>query len=361
MLTLIASWWMGCGATGPVVPDYVPFTCPSGAEMQQVAASDPPVPEPEDGWPPGEDLNAERWYCSGPGGREGSLVQVRKDGTVALRGSYAANRRDGPWEAAYPDGTPHWRGAFKAGKRAGTWTWWHENGMIAEEGAYLAGHRQGEWAAWYPSGNVREEGLYQTDQRTGLWASYKDDEDNSLASVESFEMGRSRGEVTASMGDMTWLVGCWRSQDQKVAECWTTKGGSIRGARVDDRPKAERFIEAMQINTVDGEAVYFTRPLTDAKQIDGRRWMSVSEDGVTELRLREADDNHLLFVSTTHGFPSRITYRRRGETLDVEMTGRRDGTSKSLRWTLIYDTTFDRLRGSMSETFEAVRKEMGKG
>ena len=351
----------GCGLSEVSAPDNEPLQCSGDAEIRHREPADPPVAEPEGGWRPGEDPNLDTWWCGQNGMRHGKFVQLRPDGSGLVEGTFSRNLRSGVWMETHSDGRTAWRGTYRSGKRTGTWVWWHENGMIYEEGEYLAGRRQGEWVKWYPSGAVQEEGLYQTDQKTGLWTRYNDDEENTLAAAESWELGSSLGEVVASMADLTWIVGCWRDPQSQVYECWRTSGGSLRGARVDGRPTGNRNLEIMKVTSVNGQVTYYTWPLADVMQLDGRQWVSARQPGSTELRLREVTEDRLVFVGVSHGFPSRLIYRRQGNTMNVEMTGRVKGKPKTLAWKLTYDTAFENLRTDLGATFNRVRKEMRKG
>jgi hypothetical protein len=128
-----------------------------------------------------------------------------------------------------------------------------------------------------------------------------------LATAVSFSAG------AASLEELAWLSGCWRSDDGKrqITEQWTKLAGNMllgmSHTVVDGKTRAFEFIRIVQEE--NGDIFLVAAPSGQAK---------------ARFKLARVADNEARFENPAHDFPQRIIYRRDGDSL----TGRIEGTSK---------------------------------
>ena len=117
----------------------------------------------------------------------------------------------------------------------------------------------------------------------------------------------------ATLDDLAWLTGCWRSEGDKrqITEHWMKPaGGNMLGVShtvAEGRTREFEFMRIMQ--DANGDIFFVANP---SGQRDARFKLTTSTK--TEAR----------FENPNHDFPQRIIYRREGDTL----LGRIEGTSK---------------------------------
>jgi antitoxin component YwqK of YwqJK toxin-antitoxin module len=179
---------MACGGPPPEPTPPVPqppapgaLQCPEGTSMQTTTTSS------------GE----ERW-CDRGGVMNGPYVKTFADGSRAVKGVYEDNLPDGDWMEWHANGQEKQKGKYNRGKETGSWTWWYENGNRAEEGDYISGRKNGTWTTWYEDGKKKDEGLYQNGSKNGSWTYYNDDEENTVARTERWELGAMKESKDAA-------------------------------------------------------------------------------------------------------------------------------------------------------------------
>ncbi len=159
-------------APAPVVQE---LQCPEGTTIQSANSA----------------KGEEKW-CDRGGVMHGPYVQYYPDGSKAVKGSYDSNVPDGDWIYWHENGQESSKGKYVKGKQTGSWTWWHPNGNRMEEGDFLAGRKAGQWTSWFESGMKKEEGIYHNGMKNGTWTYFMDDEENSVARIEKWELGEMK-------------------------------------------------------------------------------------------------------------------------------------------------------------------------
>ncbi len=106
----------------------------------------------------------------------------------------------------------------------------------------------------------------------------------------------------ADLGDLGWLLGCWRSEDGSAQEAWVEEtDGSLVGFAV----------------VVDGGRVAFYEILTIAIGADGELVYTAHPEGAsrTEFVLTKLGASDVLFSNPDHDYPQEIGYRLDDDTL----------------------------------------------
>lgn len=138
-----------------------------------------------------------------------------------------------------------------------------------------------------------------------------------LAELPGDEVARV---AAASVADLGWLGGCWGATEgtRETIECWLPPLGGVMLAINRDGSPRGAFFEYLRIASVEGVVTYLASPL-------GRT--------PTPFSLVALGEERAVFENLAHDFPQRITYRRRGDALDVQIEGVADGAVKSSQWT----------------------------
>lgn len=127
-------------------------------------------------------------------------------------------------------------------------------------------------------------------------------------------------EPTASDHDLSWLLGCWRSQDQGVVtlERWRRTSHGLVGENQSTRDGAVIHREDLTIRrTAEGIT------LTALPQGQARTVFEAIE--VTERRIT--------FANPGHDYPQRIIYTsHRDDQMRARIEGSKDGIEKSSEW-----------------------------
>ncbi len=123
------------------------------------------------------------------------------------------------------------------------------------------------------------------------------------------------------VGAVAWLRGRWCGAhgDGTFCESWRDEGGSLVG---DGRFEREGggFSEALRVEAREGGVFYVARP---------------EGEGATAFRLTRCSESEAVFENPAHDFPSRITYRRRGDDgLFAVAEGAEDGGARRIEFTL---------------------------
>ncbi len=140
----------------------------------------------------------------------------------------------------------------------------------------------------------------------------------SSSAVESLMGAEPRGPLA----DLAWLSGAWVSVDGDgtAEEVWTKPGGgTMLGLnRTVIRGRAVSF-EYLRIEETPQGIVYLASP-------GGR-------SPPTPFALVRTGPKEAVFENPDHDFPTRIVYRRRGNTLEGRIEGELEGKPMSREWT----------------------------
>lgn len=116
-----------------------------------------------------------------------------------------------------------------------------------------------------------------------------------------------------------WLAGGWSSQSADgnwTEEWWTTpKAGLMMGAGRSGKAAALQWWEHTRIEVVDGKIRFCALP-------KGQAGACFAATKVTA--------NEIVFENASHDFPNRVAYRRQGDELFAEISGK-DGANVQ-RW-----------------------------
>ena len=119
------------------------------------------------------------WYANGRprlqrryvmGRIEGLETTWNLDGTVATRGSYRADKREGPWTET--DLTVTGRGNYRRDAREGPWSFFSEGHRTAA-GSYRDGGFDGPWTFYWPGGALESRGTFRRSLKQGRWRYYE--------------------------------------------------------------------------------------------------------------------------------------------------------------------------------------------
>jgi len=115
------------------------------------------------------------WYKNGrphtlrryvAGRLEGLAITWDLDGTIASRGRYQADRREGPW--VVNDMKVTGRGNYRHDAREGRWSFSSEGHRIAA-GTYSHGEFEGSWSFHWPTGALESRGTFHRGLKHGRW------------------------------------------------------------------------------------------------------------------------------------------------------------------------------------------------
>ncbi|MFO0749054.1 MAG: hypothetical protein U1F43_25830 [Myxococcota bacterium] len=199
---------VACGtwSSGAAVTQYLPC-----ADVGLVAASDTPLPPPDDplGAPVTTDTGWDGLSCP-----DGS-APIPEASDVHALACWKAGLRDGPFgrwlgvpgaalDAPFAVGRKRDDGAYTAGKRSGTWRSWHSNGILAAVGDFgTDGERSGSWRRYYADGWLVERADFVAGLRSGAVETYHDG--GHRASTETWLHGSRDGAYAAWLADGTQL------------------------------------------------------------------------------------------------------------------------------------------------------------
>ena len=131
--------------------------------------------------------------------------------------------------------------------------------------------------------------------------------------------------AAADLEKLEFLAGGWASGDE-IVEFWLPP---LRGLMVgmNRAPEGEGmpFFEYLRIEARTDGVYYIASP-------NGR--------GTTEFKLTRSSSSRVVFENPKHDFPQKIIYTRRGDTLEAEVGGTRDGKwdSFKLSWRAVGST-----------------------
>lgn len=125
-------------------------------------------------------------------------------------------------------------------------------------------------------------------------------------------------EDMTEFNKITWLKGIWegRQGDAKLYESW--------------RSKNYRILEGLSFTSVGGERVYIQ---TMRIEQSNNKIILVIKAGEgeeeTQLELKEASENKIIFSNPENKFPEQVTYRREKNRMIVEVSGTFGSEEKS--------------------------------
>lgn len=123
------------------------------------------------------------------------------------------------------------------------------------------------------------------------------------------------GAGSMSLGDASWLAGCWEASSpdggRSVEEQWMApRGGLMLGLSRSVRDGEARGHEFLAIRETEGRLVYHAAP---------------SGQSPTDFTARAVEEGRLEFVNAAHDFPRKIAYRRVGaDSVRAEVFGEVD-------------------------------------
>lgn len=93
---------------------------------------------------------------------------------------------------------------------------------------------------------------------------------------------------------LTWLSGCWTTEDAALVEQWVFEGGYLFGHAVSYAGGNAVFFEQMRIETT-GTPTFYAYP---------------AGEGPFAFPATSQTDTTIVFANADHDFPQRITYQR---------------------------------------------------
>ena len=122
------------------------------------------------------------------------------------------------------------------------------------------------------------------------------------------------------MERFAWLEGTWTGEPENgvtTTEQWSIAEDRLTGLalRSDDPEPQER----LEILAIDGVVVYRAHPRGQPSH---------------DFPLTGSDASSATFADPAHDFPQHLTYRRTGETLEINAEGVVDGEAVHARWEL---------------------------
>jgi hypothetical protein len=149
--------------------------------------------------------------------------------------------------------------------------------------------------------------------------------------AETPEVAEAEPVQLDDLSQLSWMVGLWSGDDCKgtVSEQWIVVNPRLmQGTNRTVVGDAERGSEQLELEARDDGVVYRAVP-------EGQ--------SPTEFHLVELAEGRAVFANPTHDFPRRISYRRDGESLYVEIEGEIDGvpSERSWAWQLQPDAPID--------------------
>lgn len=120
--------------------------------------------------------------------------------------------------------------------------------------------------------------------------------------------------------DLGWLAGTWSAESNGLLmeEHWMPpRGGILLGLHRDSRPDKPAFFEFLRIEEGEDGIVYLASPR-------GRP--------ATPFKMIEMMGTRVVFENTSHDFPQRIIYERKGDQLTARVEGEVDGEARHSQW-----------------------------
>lgn len=132
--------------------------------------------------------------------------------------------------------------------------------------------------------------------------------------VVSLWLFLSSGACAATIEDLAWMKGCWRSEDEKrqTTEIWMPPAGQtmLGMSRTIAEGKTREF-EFIRIQEEENGDIFFVAMPSGQKE--------------TRFKMIRSSAREVVFENPTHDFPQRVIYRL-GE--DGFLLGRIEGISK---------------------------------
>lgn len=133
---------------------------------------------------------------------------------------------------------------------------------------------------------------------------------------------RELGPDSGPLAELAWLSGVWIGYEDGVLteEHWMSPRGSVMLGmnRVSGGPQ-DGFFELLRIEARDTGVYYLASPA-------GRH-------PPTEFRLVDHGTDYAVFENPEHDFPQQIRYSRADDTLEVSISGVRNGKRSTSAWT----------------------------
>ncbi len=96
----------------------------------------------------------------------------RGNGSLVAEGSFAREKKNGPWKHYHSNNIIEAEGSYIDSVRAGYWKTYNLGGHLSEEGPYVNGERSGYWKHYTYLGKIYAEGAYKNGTRFGHWKYY---------------------------------------------------------------------------------------------------------------------------------------------------------------------------------------------
>lgn len=112
------------------------------------------------------DARRDETYASGA--LDGAVRRTRGDVAV-LEATYVRGARDGAYRERFPDGTPALVGQLAGDRKDGAWTTYRRDGSVAIRAHYRDGLLDGAYQELDAAGAVRVAGQHQRGHRVGVW------------------------------------------------------------------------------------------------------------------------------------------------------------------------------------------------
>ncbi|HET6603255.1 MAG TPA: DUF6265 family protein [Xanthomonadaceae bacterium] len=118
--------------------------------------------------------------------------------------------------------------------------------------------------------------------------------------------------------DLSWLTGCWRSEDGNATEVWS--------------PPYDGHHFGYGATLAEGELVFFEQLRIETDETGTRYVASPAGIPPTVFTATEIDAGSAVFTNPEHDYPQRISYRRDRDTLTAEIALTNGSKSQSFRW-----------------------------
>ncbi len=126
------------------------------------------------------------------------------------------------------------------------------------------------------------------------------------------------------LANLAWLAGSWVGVDDKgvtIEEHWThAHGGSMLGAGRSSKDGKQLFYEFLRIEKRGNDTVFIAMPR------GGK---------ATEFARVSSEPNSLVVVNEKHDFPKRISYRKKGEAIVVQISAGANTRGWTLRRAIV--------------------------
>lgn len=128
-------------------------------------------------------------------------------------------------------------------------------------------------------------------------------------------------DVKRSLGELTWLSGCWemnaKDKNLVITEMWMKPAGGMMigaGRTVRDGKAVDHeFLRIVQ----EGDSVFYVaKPTANTEE--------------TKFKLIKASANEIVFENPAHDFPQRVIYKLSGDRLDARVEGTMNGKLRGM-------------------------------